>query len=128
MCSIGGGAVGVVSGGFITDKLQKKFGLHSRYHCQYQHQNQYENLYIRLWVQSAFLVLATPFAALTIYLEPPYCFIALALYYLFAETWFAILFTVIVEIVPANTRAICSAFFIFVMNIIAGKIIMRTTS
>ena len=83
---------------------------------------------IRLWVQSAFLVLATPFAALTIYLEPPYCFIALALYYLFAETWFAILFTVIVEIVPANTRAICSAFFIFVMNIIAGKIIMRTTS
>ena len=82
----------------------------------------------RLWVQSAFLVLATPFAALTIYLEPPYCFIALALYYLFAETWFAILFTVIVEIVPANTRAICSAFFIFVMNIIAGKIIMRTTS
>ena len=82
----------------------------------------------RLWVQSAFLVLATPFAALTIYLEPPYCFIALALYYLFAETWFAILFTVIVEIVPANTRAICSAFFIFVMNIIAGEIIMRTTS
>ena len=44
-----------------------------------------------------------------------------ALYYLFAETWFAILFTVIVEIVPANTRGVCSAFFLFVMNVIAGK-------
>ena len=42
------------------DDLCFRFGLHSR-----------------LWVQSAFLTLATPFAALTIYLEPPYCFIAL---------------------------------------------------
>lgn len=44
-----------------------------------------------------------------------------ALYYLFAETWFAILFTVIVEIVPANTRGVCTAFFLFVMNVIAGE-------
>ena len=105
VCSIVGGSVGVVSGGFITDILQKKFGLHSR-----------------LWVQSGFLLLATPFAALTVYLEPPYCFIALALYYFCAETWFAILFTVIVEIVPPNTRGICTAFFLFVMNIIAGSL------
>ena len=60
VCSICGGAVGVVSGGYITDQLQKKFGLHSR-----------------LWVQSAFFVVAVPFAVLTIYLAPPYCFIAL---------------------------------------------------
>ena len=79
------------AGGFITDKLQAKFGLHSR-----------------LWVQSGFLILAAPFAALTLYLKPPYCFIALALYYFFAETWFAILFTVIVEIVPSNTRGLCT--------------------
>ena len=46
-----------------------------------------------------------------------------ALYYLFAETWFAILFTVIVEIVPANTRGVCTAFFLFVMNIIAGELV-----
>ena len=105
VCSIVGGSFGVVSGGFITDVLQKKFGLHSR-----------------LWVQSAFLTLATPFAALTIYLEPPYCFITLALYYFCAETWFAILFTVIVEIVPENTRGISTAFFLFVMNIIAGSL------
>merc|ERR1711892_1584288 len=85
VCSIVGGSVGVVSGGFITDILQKKFGLHSR-----------------LWVQSAFLTLA--------------------LYYFCAETWFAILFTVIVEIVPENTRGISTAFFLFVMNIIAGSL------
>ena len=36
VCNICGGAVGVVSGGYITDKLQTKFGLHSRY--QYQNQ------------------------------------------------------------------------------------------
>jgi len=105
VCSVFAGGFGVVSGGWITDRLQKRFGLHSR-----------------LWVQSAFLTLATPFAVLTIYLEPPYCFIALALYYLFAETWFAILFTVIVEIVPANTRGVCTAFFLFVMNVIAGTL------
>lgn len=105
VCSIVGGSFGVVSGGYITDILQKKFGLHSR-----------------LWVQSGFLTLATPFAALTIYLEPPYCFIALALYYFCAETWFAILFTVIVEIVPENTRGICTAVFLFVMNVIAGTL------
>ena len=99
-----------VVGGFITDKLQARFGLHSR-----------------LWVQSGFLILATPFAALTLYLEPPYCFIALALYYFFAETWFAILFTVIVEIVPSNTRGLCTAVFLCVMNIIAGKICTLTS-
>ena len=93
------------AGGFITDKLQARFGLHSR-----------------LWVQSGFLILATPFAALTLFLQPPYCFIALALYYFFAETWFAILFTVIVEIVPSNTRGLCTAVFLCVMNIIAGII------
>ena len=99
------------AGGFITDKLQAKFGLHSR-----------------LWVQSGFLILATPFAALTLYLRPPYCFIALALYYFFAETWFAILFTVIVEIVPSNTRGLCTAVFLCVMNIIAGLLTTFLTS
>ena len=44
------------------NKICSRFGLHSR-----------------LWVQSAFLTLATPFAVLTIYLEPPYCFIALGM-------------------------------------------------
>ena len=39
VCSILGGSVGVVSGGFITDRLQARLGLHSR-----------------LWVQSGIIV------------------------------------------------------------------------
>ena len=41
VCSILGGSVGVVSGGFITDRLQARLGLHSRLWVQsgiiYQH-------------------------------------------------------------------------------------------
>jgi hypothetical protein len=38
-------------------------------------------------LQAAFLGLATPLAALTLYLEPPWCFAALMAYYFLAETW-----------------------------------------
>ena len=68
------------------------------------------------------MILAAPFAALTLYLKPPYCFIALALYYFFAETWFAILFTVIVEIVEPEVRASCIALFLFCMNQVGGNL------
>ena len=58
----------------------------------------------RLWLLGGFHILATPFAALTLYLSPPWAFASLMGYYFFAETWFAILFTVILELVPENTR------------------------
>ena len=41
---------------------------------------------------------------------------------LLAETWFAILFTVIVEIVPADVRAVVVGIFLFLMNNIGGNI------
>ena len=47
---------------------------------------------------------------------------ALITYYLFAETWFAVLFTVIVEIVPADIRSSCIAFFLFFMNLVGGNL------
>ena len=43
-------------------------------------------------------------------------------YYLMAETWFAILFTVLVEIVPAEVRSVCIAIFLFLMNNIGGNL------
>jgi len=104
-CSIAGGSVGVIAGGLVTDLLKRRLGPHSR-----------------LWVQAAFLAAATPFAALTLHLDPPYCFITLMAYYFCAETWFAILFTVIVEIVPAETRAFCVGVFLFMMNMLAGNL------
>ena len=53
---------------------------------------------------------------------------ALIGYYLCAETWFAILFTVIVEIVSLEIRSIAIAFFIFLMNNIAGNFPILVTT
>jgi hypothetical protein len=39
-------------------------------------------------------------------LQPPAAMVMLLLYYFCAETWFAILFTVIVEIVSADVKAV----------------------
>ena len=46
----------------------------------------------------------------------------LMLYYFCAETWFAILFTVIVEIVNPDVKAISIALFLFIMNNIGGNL------
>lgn len=39
-----------------------------------------------------------------------------------AETWFAILFTVLVEIVPAEVRSVVLAIFLFLMNNVGGNL------
>lgn len=104
-CSIGGGSFGVFFGGFLSDRLVKKLGLHSR-----------------LWVLSACTLIATPFASMVLYLDPPYALICLIFYYLWAETWFAILFTVIVEVCDPQVRATCIALFLFLMNNIGGNL------
>jgi hypothetical protein len=54
-----------------------------------------------------------------------YCLIA---YYFFAETWFAILFTVIVEIVDVEVRSTCVALFLFGMNQVGGNLPTLVTS
>ena len=60
----------------------------------------------RLWLLSACTLLAAPLAVGTLYFPPPGAFGCLILYYFFAETWFAVLFTVIVEIVDPEVRII----------------------
>ena len=70
----------------------------------------------RLWLLSLATLLACPLAAATLTLTPPAAMGALSTYYLFAETWFAVLFTVIVEVVPAEVRASAIALFLFFMN------------
>ena len=54
--------------------------------------------------------------------------VALIGYYLCAETWFAILFTVIVEIVSLEIRSIMIALFIFCMNNIGGNFPLLVTT
>ena len=53
----------------------------------------------RLWLLASCTLIAAPLAVGTLYFPPPWAFICLIIYYFFAETWFAVLFTVIVEIV-----------------------------
>lgn len=43
-------------------------------------------------------------------------------YYFCAETWFAILFTVIVEIVPSEVRSACTGIFLFIMTNVGGNL------
>ena len=100
-----GGSFGVFAGGFFSDRLVARLGLPSR-----------------LWLLSGCTILAAPLAALTLFLDPPGSMFTLIAYYLFAETWFAVLFTVIVEIVDREVRATCIALFLFCMNLVGGNL------
>jgi len=103
--SLVGGSFGVFFGGWFSDRIVTKLGLHAR-----------------LWVLSGFTLIAVPFSCLTLYLNPPAALVMLLLYYFCAETWFAILFTVIVEIVNPEVKAISIAIFLFIMNNIGGNL------
>jgi len=109
--SVLGGSFGVFAGGFFSDRLVKNFGLASR-----------------LWLLSACTLISAPLAVGTLYFPPPqglYCLIA---YYFFAETWFAVLFTVIVEIVDPTVRSTIIAIFLFSMNQVGGNLPVVVTS
>ncbi|CAK8673998.1 uncharacterized protein LOC143468815 isoform X3 [Clavelina lepadiformis] len=111
LCSIVGGSIGIASGGIISDLVVSKYGINTR-----------------LWVLVISQAVASPLAAMVLYLSPPYCFITLLSAYLFAEMWFGILFTVFVEIFPIHVRSTSIAIFIFVMNNIAssGQLLVPT--
>jgi len=103
--SLVGGSFGVFFGGFFSDRIVTRLGLHSR-----------------LWVLSAFTMLSVPFAFLTLYTPPITSWIMLLIYYFCAETWFAILFTVIIEVVKPEVKGISIALFLFLMNIVGGNL------
>jgi len=105
LCSIFGGTFGVFAGGWLSDQLVKKWGLHSR-----------------LWLLSVTTIMAAPFAVGVLSIDPPGAFGFLMVYYFLAETWFAILFTVLVEIVPNEVRSVCIAIFLFLMNNVGGNL------
>jgi len=121
LASVVGGSFGVFAGGFFSDRyfqtesgteelsffyrLVSRLGLHSR-----------------LWLLSACTIAAAPLATGVLYYDPPAAMGFLIVYYLFAETWFAVLFTVIVEIVEPEVRATCIAVFLFCMNQVGGNL------
>ena len=82
-------------------RLVSKLGLHSR-----------------LWLLSACTIAAAPLAAGVLYFDPPGAMGFLIAYYLFAETWFAVLFTVIVEIVEPEVshQLMCAHYNYMLLN------------
>jgi len=103
--SVFGGSFGVFAGGFFSDRLVKHLGLPSR-----------------LWLLFICTLLASPLAVATLHFPPPAAFGCLIAYYFLAETWFAVLFTVIVEIVPPEVRSTAIALFLFLMNLVGGNL------
>lgn len=103
--SVFGGSFGVFAGGFFSDRLVSHLGIHSR-----------------LWLLFVCTLLAAPLAVGTLHFPPPGAFGCLIAYYFLAETWFAVLFTVIVEIVPPEIRSTSIAVFLFLMNLVGGNL------
>uniref|UniRef100_H2YBH4 Major facilitator superfamily (MFS) profile domain-containing protein n=1 Tax=Ciona savignyi TaxID=51511 RepID=H2YBH4_CIOSA len=104
VCSIVGGTIGIATGGIISDLVVSRYGMRTR-----------------LWVLVISQGIAAPLAAMVLYLEPPYCFVSLMAAYLFAEMWFGVLFTVLVEIFPRKMCSTAIAIFIFVINNVASN-------
>lgn len=103
--SVIGGSFGVFAGGFFSDRLVLVLGLASR-----------------LWLLALCTLLSAPLAFATLYLAPPQGLFCLIAYYFLAETWFAVLFTVIVEIVEPEVRSTIIAIFLFCMNQVGGNL------
>ncbi|KAK2567009.1 Sphingosine-1-phosphate transporter SPNS2 [Acropora cervicornis] len=99
-----GGSLGVVLGGFISDRLIKNRGF-----------------YARVWVLVFSQVIAAPFAAGALFLKPPYAFISLIPSNVIGEMWVGVTLTVVVELVPNMIRSPAIAGYLFVISIIGGN-------
>jgi len=103
--AIVGGSAGIVVGGLVSDQIVKKIGLHAR-----------------AWVLAGTQLLAVPFALGFLLASPPYSFLFLLGAYLFAETWFSILFAILANLVPTDVRSFTVAVFLFIMNNVGGNL------
>ncbi|CAG9805715.1 unnamed protein product [Chironomus riparius] len=103
--TIGIGSIGVVFGGYVSDKIVKKMGIRSR-----------------VMVLALSQLISTPGAFGSVYFDPFWAMISLASSYFFAEMWFGIVFAVIVEIVPLEVRSSIVGVFMFVINNIGGNL------
>lgn len=103
--TIGIGSIGVVVGGIVSDKIVAKMGIRSRG-----------------YVLALSQLISTVPAFGSVYFNPTWAMITLALSYFFAEMWFGILFAIVVEIVPLKMRSSVIGIFLFVMNNIGGNL------
>jgi len=104
MTSIVGGTFGIIIGGVISDRLASRYGVRTR-----------------LSVLGGSQLVAAGLACGTLSVAPPYAFIFLLFTYFFAEMWFGVLFTILVEFFPSNMRGTAISIFIFIINNIGGN-------
>ncbi|PFX18488.1 uncharacterized protein LOC111339466 [Stylophora pistillata] len=100
-----GGSLGVVLGGFISDRLIKNRGF-----------------YARVWVLLFSQIIAAPFAAGALFLPPPWAFISLIPSNVIGEMWVGVTLTVVVELVPNSIRSPAIAGYLFIISIIGGNV------
>ncbi|ODM94927.1 Protein spinster 2, partial [Orchesella cincta] len=103
--TIGGGSLGVILGGYVSDRLVSRLGISSR-----------------ALVLAGSQIIATPFALGLLYLKPPYAFMSLFIGYLFAEMWYGVVFAILVELLPASFRSLGLAISLFVVNNVGGNL------
>lgn len=100
-----GGIVGVLLGGFISDRVVKRVGPHAR-----------------LLVLVVSQVVASPFVAGALYLSPPWAYLSLLPGYIAGEMWVSIALAVLVELVPTPLRASSVAVYLFIISNIGGNV------
>lgn len=100
-----GGSLSVLVGGFIADRVVKKRGL-----------------YGRISIIFVSLIIASPFAAGTLYFKPPAAFAFQIPTYLFGEMWIGITLAVIVELMPSDIRTTGVALYLFIITNIGGNV------
>lgn len=99
-----GGSLGVLVGGFISDRVVKGRGI-----------------YARVAVIIASLLIASPFAAGTLFLNPPWAYIMQIPCYIFGEMWIGITLAIVVELIPSNVRTSAVAVYLFIISNIGGN-------
>lgn len=100
-----GGSLGVLFGGFISDRVVKRRGL-----------------YARIFVLVASQFLAAPFAAGALFLDVPWSFISLIPANVIGEMWVGVTLAVVVELVPAHIRTAAVAVYLFIITNIGGNV------
>ncbi|GFS20961.1 Cis,cis-muconate transport protein muck [Elysia marginata] len=100
-----GGSLGVLFGGFISDRIVKRRGL-----------------YARIFVLVASQFLAAPFAAGALFLDVPWSFISLIPANVIGEMWVGVTLAVAVELVPAQVRTAAVAVYLFIITNIGGNV------
>ncbi|XP_043914060.1 uncharacterized protein LOC122790598 [Protopterus annectens] len=100
-----GGSFGVLFGGFISDRVVKRKGIHAR-----------------IWVLVLSQMIAAPFLVGALWFSPPYSFLILIPAYIIGEMWVGVTLAILVELVPPVVRTSAVAFYLFIITNIGGNV------